>query len=59
LRERTSTRTTARVLRSFRWTKAGGATDHWDWSSALNPKQKLAQIASFGEDEDGEVTSSG
>jgi glucose/arabinose dehydrogenase len=42
-------------LRSFRWTKSGGATDHWDWSGALNPKQKLAQVASFGEDEDGEV----
>jgi glucose/arabinose dehydrogenase len=42
-------------LRSIRWTKAHGATDHWDWSSALNPKQKIAQVASFGEDEDGEV----
>ena len=42
-------------LRGFRFTKGGGATDHWDWSNALNPKQKVAQVASFGEDEDGEV----
>jgi len=42
-------------LRSFRWTKSSGATDHWDWTNALNPKQKLAQVASFGEDEDGEI----
>jgi glucose/arabinose dehydrogenase len=42
-------------LRSFRWTRAGGARDHWEWSKALNPKHRLAQISSFGEDEDGEV----
>jgi glucose/arabinose dehydrogenase len=42
-------------LRSFRYTPATGATDHWDWTKTLDPKQTLAQIASFGEDEDGEV----
>ena len=42
-------------LRSFRWTKGGGPTDHWDWTSTLDPKHKLAQVASFGEDDDGEV----
>ena len=42
-------------LRSFRWTKSGGPKDHWDWTNALDPNHKLAQIASFGEDEDGEV----
>jgi len=42
-------------LRSFRWTRVGGATDHWDWTNALDPEHKLAQVASFGEDEDGEV----
>jgi len=42
-------------LRSFRWTKAGGATEHWDWSAALDPKHALAQVASFGEDADGEI----
>ena len=42
-------------LRSFRWTRAGGATDHWDWTQRLEPQAALAQIASFGEDEDGEV----
>lgn len=42
-------------LRGFRWAKGGGPTDHWDWTNALDPKHRLAQIASFGEDEDGEV----
>ncbi len=42
-------------LRSFRWTQAGGTTDHWDWTNALDPGHKVAQVASFGEDEDGEV----
>jgi glucose/arabinose dehydrogenase len=42
-------------LRSFRWRPADGATDHWDWTNALDPKHQLAQVASFGEDEDGEV----
>ena len=42
-------------LRSFRWTKGGGPTDHWDWTNALDPKHRLAQVASFGEDEDGEA----
>jgi glucose/arabinose dehydrogenase len=42
-------------LRSFRWTAERGVTDHWDWTKALDPKQTLAQVASFGEDEDGEV----
>ena len=42
-------------LRSFRWTQDAGAKDHWDWTAALNPKSRLAQISSFGEDEDGEI----
>ena len=43
-------------LRSFRWNRTSKTiTDHWDWSKALNPASRLAQIASFGEDEDGEV----
>jgi glucose/arabinose dehydrogenase len=42
-------------LRSFRWTRAGGVTNHWDWTAALDPQHALAQIASFGEDEAGEV----
>jgi glucose/arabinose dehydrogenase len=42
-------------LRSFRFTRIGGATDHWDWINTLDPKHRLAQVASFGEDEDGEV----
>jgi glucose/arabinose dehydrogenase len=43
------------LLRSFRFTRDGGVTDHWDWKKALDPKSRLAQIASFGEDENGEV----
>ena len=43
------------ILRSFRWTKTGGVSDHWEWNAALDPKHALAQIASFGEDEDGEI----
>ena len=43
------------ILRSFRWTKDGGAKDMWEWKRALDPKDRLAQVASFGEDEDGEV----
>ena len=30
-------------------------TDHWDWTASIDPKHTLAQIASFGEDEDGEI----
>jgi glucose/arabinose dehydrogenase len=43
------------LLRSFRFSKDGGVTDHWDWKKTLDPTGRLAQIASFGEDEDGEV----
>jgi glucose/arabinose dehydrogenase len=42
-------------LRSFRLAGDGGATNQLDWNAALNPAQKLAQIASFGEDEEGEI----
>ena len=43
------------LLRSFRYSKDGGITNQWDWKKALDPSGRLAQIASFGEDEDGEV----
>jgi glucose/arabinose dehydrogenase len=43
------------LLRSFRFTRDGGVTDHWDWKKALDPSGRLSQIASFGEDEAGEV----
>jgi glucose/arabinose dehydrogenase len=43
------------LLRSFRYTRARGVVDHWDWKKALDPSSRLAQIASFGEDEAGEV----
>ena len=48
-------------MRTFRWTGKPGApdgsavTDHWDWKKALDPKDRLAEIASFGEDADGEI----
>jgi glucose/arabinose dehydrogenase len=43
------------LLRSFHFSREGGVTDHWDWRKALDPASRLAQIASFGEDESGEV----
>jgi glucose/arabinose dehydrogenase len=43
------------LLRSFRMTRDRGITDSWDWKKALDPDNHLAQIASFGEDENGEV----
>jgi glucose/arabinose dehydrogenase len=42
------------ILRSFR-IKGGRVTDHWDWKAALDPEFKLARIASFGTDQDGEL----
>ena len=29
------------LLRSFRFTRRGGVTDHWDWKKALNPDDPL------------------
>src|SRR5690606_18463831 len=43
------------ILRSFRWSEAGGARDHWDWKPVLDPKFRLANISSFGVDADGEI----
>ncbi len=42
------------ILRSFRF-KNGRATDSWDWKAALDPEFKLARIAAFGLDQDGEL----
>jgi glucose/arabinose dehydrogenase len=42
------------ILRSFR-IKGGRVVDHWDWKAALDPEFKLARIASFGADQDGEL----
>jgi len=42
------------LIRSFRW-KAGKIVDHWDWRPTLDPKEKLAKLASWGEDEGGEL----
>ena len=43
------------LLRSFRYARGRGVTDHWDWKKALDASGRLAQIASFGEDEAGEL----
>ena len=44
------------ILRSFRWKGADRpVADHWEWRAALDPKSRLSQISSFGEDEDGEL----
>jgi glucose/arabinose dehydrogenase len=42
------------LVRSFRW--AGGRVEsHWNWRPSLDPESKLAALAAFGEDEDGEL----
>ena len=44
------------LLRSFRFDRARrAAVEHWDWKKALDPNNRLSQIASFGEDEAGEI----
>lgn len=42
------------LLRSFRL-RDGKAVDQWDWKAALDPDGALAQVASFGEDQAGEL----
>jgi glucose/arabinose dehydrogenase len=44
------------LVRSVR-PQADGATvtDIWDWRAALDPKEQLADLSSFGEDADGEL----
>jgi glucose/arabinose dehydrogenase len=42
------------LLRSFRM-KNGKVVDSWDWKKALDPESQIAQVASFGEDQDGEL----
>lgn len=48
-------------VRTFRWAGKPGApdgsavTDHWDWKRALDPRDRLAEIASFAEDAEGEL----
>ena len=44
------------LLRSFRFDRTSrGAVEHWDWKKALDPRNRLSQVSSFGEDEAGEV----
>jgi glucose/arabinose dehydrogenase len=40
---------------SFRWTAAGGASDHWAWKDALDAAGALTNLSSFGVDADGEL----
>jgi glucose/arabinose dehydrogenase len=42
------------IVRSLKW-DAGKVESSWDWKPALDPDSKLARIASFGEDQDGEL----
>jgi glucose/arabinose dehydrogenase len=42
------------LLRSFR-IKNGKAVDSYDWKAALDPEGQLAQVAAFGQDNDGEI----
>ncbi len=42
-------------IRSFRWSKEGGVRDHWNWSAALNPGGKIAEVSSFGTGAAGEL----
>jgi glucose/arabinose dehydrogenase len=42
------------ILRSFRM-QDGRAVDQWDWKAALDPDSQLAKVASFGQDQDGEL----
>lgn len=43
------------LLRSFRWKGKQEIAEHWDWKAALDPQERLASIASFAEDADGEL----
>jgi glucose/arabinose dehydrogenase len=42
------------LLRSFR-IKNGKVVDSWDWKAALDPESQLAQVSTFGQDQDGEL----
>ncbi len=42
------------LVRGFRW-RDGAVVDHWDWKPVLDPRSRLAQITSFGEDAAGEL----
>jgi len=42
------------LLRSFRW-KDGAVSDYWEWRAALDPQKRVTMVASFGEDEAGEL----
>jgi len=43
------------LVRSFRWTRQGGATEHRDWKPVLDPGYRLSTLASFGHDAAGEL----
>ena len=41
-------------VRSFRWSQ-GAVHDPFEWRSALDPRRQLREVASFGQDHDGEL----
>jgi glucose/arabinose dehydrogenase len=44
------------MIRSLKWNGPRKAvTDVWDWRAALDPKEQLANLSSFGEDAAGEL----
>jgi hypothetical protein len=56
LRAATSTPTTARAPAQLPLRpRPSRGREHWDWKKALDPNNRLSQIASFGEDEAGEI----
>lgn len=42
------------IIRSLRWSK-DGVRQHWRWRKALDPKEKVREISSFGTDAAGEM----
>jgi hypothetical protein len=43
------------IVRSLRRDESGGVRDSWDWRPAIDPASHLANLSSFGEDEQGEL----
>ena len=45
----------AGIERSGSMIVQGKAVDSWDWKAALDPEFRLAQVSTFGQDQDGEL----
>ena len=42
------------LLRSFAWVE-NAVQNAWDWKPSLDPESRLARVASFGQDQEGEL----